>query len=82
MVQQWLQRLGLTVERTDTAGDIHKKPGLVPTPSQDNTPRWLGRGTRDTVDEDGVRYPTPMTQAELDAACDWLNNPRGWRRVR
>jgi hypothetical protein len=78
MVQQWLQRLGLTVEISGAMAPKHRAP--VP---PDTTPRWLGRGTRDdTVDEDGVTYPTPMTQAELDAACDWLNNPRGWHRLR
>jgi hypothetical protein len=79
MVQQWLARLGLTVDRTAAPPSNSNHGQSLP---PDTTPRWLGRGTRDTVDEDGLTYPTPMTQAELDAACDWLNNPRGWRRVR
>jgi hypothetical protein len=80
MVQEWLQRLGLTVNRTDTAPAPAKSAHVQHMPPG-KTPRWLDRATRGTP-VDGVTSPAPMTQAELDAACDWLNNPRGWRRLR
>jgi hypothetical protein len=78
-MRTWFQKLGRTVETS---------AGL---PAETRDPTFLEKVTapirRKTVerhpDDPGCwEYPEPMTQAELDAACDWLNNPRGWRRLR
>jgi hypothetical protein len=88
VVTQWLQRLGLTVVRSDS----------VPTPKKGHTPTVLDRcaGPRTRKTFTPVRHPDDpgtwryllqelafeQTVEDRHRLTDWLNNPRGWRRLR